>query len=172
MSKDPDRVVKLGYVAGVYGVKGWLKIHSFTEPRENLAGYRDLLFEQAGRQDPFVVESSKSTSKNLLIKLAGIDDRDAAAALIGAEIAVPRSALPDCAPGEYYWADLEGLTVRSQQGHVLGTVERLLATGANDVLVLSGGPNRLIPFVLDRIVLDIDLARGQIVVDWEESFWD
>jgi 16S rRNA processing protein RimM len=167
-----DRAVRLGYINGVFGVKGWVKVHSFTDPRDNLIDYRDWQLDHRGARRPVRVEQAKLSGKNVLVKLEGIDDRDAAADLIGAKINIPRSALPPLEEGEYYWTDLEGLRVRTAGGEVLGSVERLISTGANDVLVLDGGKNRLIPFVPGRVVLQVDLEAGEIEVDWEASYWE
>lgn len=171
MSAEPNRLVRLGEICGVYGVRGWVKLFSFTDPRTNLLDYSDWLLEHDGGSRRVHVESARQSGRHLIAKLEGVDDRDAALTLIGAVISVERSRLPPCAPGEYYWADLEGLEVRNESGASLGRVERLLATGANDVLVLDGG-DRMIPFVTDRIVRSVDLSAGVIVVDWDESYWD
>jgi 16S rRNA processing protein RimM len=172
VSAKSDPVVRLGYISGVHGVTGWVKVHSFTEPRGNLIDYPDWLLEHRGQRRTVALEQAKVTAKNVLAKLVGIDDRDQAVELIGAEISVPRAALPPLGAGEYYWADLEGLAVKTRAGDVLGRVERLIATGAHDVLVLDGGPDRLIPFVPGRIVQHVDLDTGEIVVDWEASYWE
>jgi 16S rRNA processing protein RimM len=118
------------------------------------------------------VEAAQASGKRLIAKIAGIDDRDAAAELIGAMIEVPRSELPPLAPDEFYWADLEGLAVINRAGERLGTVSRVMATGANDVLILDGSAARMIPFVANGIVLRVDLAAGEIVVDWDQSYWE
>lgn len=172
MSAKSNRVIRLGEITGVHGVKGWVKVHSFTEPRINLFEYADWLLEDGAGQRMVVLESGRESGKRLVAKLVGIDNREAAEALAGAVIGVPRSAMPPCAPGEYYWADLEGLAVRNVAGDRLGTVERLIATGANDVLVLEGGGERLIPFVQGETVRDVDLDAGEIVVDWDVSYWE
>ena len=145
-------------------------MHSFTDPRENLFAYSDWLLDTAEGQIRVRVADTKVSGKHLIVRLTGVDDRDAAAALIGAPISVSRSALPPCEPGEYYWADLEGLEVRTPDGVRLGTVDRLFATGANDVLVLDNG--RMIPFVTDTVVKTVDLDRREIVIDWDASYWE
>ena len=172
MSAKSNRVIRLGEITGVHGVKGWVKVHSYTEPRINLFEYADWLLEDGAGQRMVVLEAGRESGKRLVAKLVGIDNREAAEALSGAVIGVPRSAMPPCAPGEYYWADLEGLAVRNVAGDRLGTVERLIATGANDVLVLEGGGERLIPFVEGETVRDVDLDAGEIVVDWDVSYWE
>lgn len=172
MSAAADRVIRLGEITGIHGVRGWIRIHSFTHPRTNLLEYRQWLLEQAGSRRPVEVEAAAESGKRLIAKLAGVDDRDAAAGLIGSLIGIPRGALPPLAAGEYYWADLEGLSVRNLHGDELGRVERLIATGANDVLVLEGSEDRLIPFVEGETVRRVDLEAGEIVVDWDASYWE
>ncbi|SRR5690606_7536487 len=166
MSGQHKRVT-LGRVSGVFGVKGWIKVHSYTEPRENILGFDRWTLEQNGRVSEVEVEDGRAHGKGLVAKLAGCDDRDRALELIGAEISVERAALPRLGPDEYYWTDLEGLEVRTPSGESLGRVDHLLATGANDVLVVRGERELLIPFVLERVIRDVDLASGVIVADWD-----
>lgn len=156
----------------MHGVQGWVKVLSFTEPRTNLLDYRDWLLTYDGGQHAVHVEAGQESGKRLIAKIAGVDDRDAAVELIGAMIEVSRSAMPPLAPDEYYWADLEGLTVINLAGERLGSVNRVMATGANDVLILDGSDRRMIPFVANKIVQRVDLAAGEIVVDWDASFWE
>lgn len=170
MSVAGEKRVTLGRVTGVYGIKGWVKVHSFTEPHENILDFDGWILEQAGSRHRMELEQGRRQGKGIVAKLRGVEDRDAASALIGAEIGVPRSALPPCESGEYYWADLEGLVVQNLKGVRLGTVDHLLATGANDVLVLRGDEERLIPFVSPGVVQRVDLDAGTIVVDWEPDF--
>jgi 16S rRNA processing protein RimM len=108
--------------------------------------------------------------KGLIVRLQHCDDRDLAQSLVGAEIAVRRSQLPQPAADEFYWTDLEGLRVETTEGVVLGLVHGLLATGANDVLVVRGERERLIPFVWDQVVRELDFAQGLMRVDWDPDF--
>ena len=157
-------------MSGLFGVKGWLKIHSYTQPRENVLEYAEWLLEHEGREHRVVIEQGQTVGKHVVAKMRGVDDRDEARQWIGAEISVERDALPPCAPGEYYWVDLEGLTVRNVRDETLGEVEHMMATGANDVLVLRG-KDRLIPFI-PQVVREVNIDGGYIVVDWEASFWE
>lgn len=161
--------VVLGRIAGLFGVKGWVKVFSYTEPREAVLQYKHCLLRQDGSLRELRLAEGKRHGKSVIVRIDGIDDRDAAAALIGAELVVGRDALPETAPGEYYWRDLEGLRVLGNDGRELGTVAYLLETGANDVLVVQGDKERLIPFLQDTVIQDVDLAAGTISVDWE---WD
>jgi 16S rRNA processing protein RimM len=166
VSASIPRWVTLGRVSGVFGVKGWLKIQSFTDPRSNIASYGSWTLRGRGAEREFAVESGREHDSGMVVKLRGLDDRDAARDWVGAEIVVERRRLPPVAAGELYWVDLEGLEVRTVTGVVLGRVDHLLATGANDVLVVRGDKERLIPFVAGPIVKNVDLAGRVIIVDW------
>jgi 16S rRNA processing protein RimM len=162
--------VILGRVSGVFGVKGWLKVQSYTEPHDNIVGFGAWTLRMNGVDRAFEVEDGHSHAGSVVAKLQGIDDRDRARELVGAEIVVVREQLPATAAGEFYWMDLEGLEVRTTSDIVLGKVDHLLATGANDVLVLDSTPQRLIPFVMGAVVKEVDLGRGLIVVDWSPDY--
>ncbi|NNF51872.1 MAG: ribosome maturation factor RimM [Gammaproteobacteria bacterium] len=162
-------MVVIGEIAGVYGVKGWLRIRSHTQPLENIFRYQEWQLGKDGSWSAVSVTEGRRHGRGLVAKLAGIDDRDAAAKHQGKLIAVRRDQLPDSA-GDYYWTDLEGLNVETREGVKLGVVDHLLETGANDVLVVKGEKERLIPFVLDQVVCDIDLRSGVMVVNWDPDF--
>jgi len=168
VSANTDKRVTLGRISGVHGVKGWVKVHSYTEPRANIAGFGAWTVSRRGVTSVLEVEDSRSGGGNVVVKLKGIDDRDEARTWIGAEITIDRAALPECAPGEYYWADLEGLEVRNVDGVTLGKVDHLLATGGNDVLVLDRA-GRLIPFLPGSVIRSVDLEAGVIVADWQDE---
>jgi 16S rRNA processing protein RimM len=163
---NTDKLVTLGRISGHHGVKGWVKVRSATEPHGNIADFDAWLLRCDGRQRSVEVEEARVRRSDVIVKLRGIESREQAAEWIGAEVAIERSRLPACAPGEYYWTDLEGLEVRTPAGAVLGKVHHLLATGSNDVLVVTGERERLIPFVLGEVIRDVDLAAGVIVADW------
>jgi 16S rRNA processing protein RimM len=150
----------------VFGVKGWVKVVSYTEPRDNIVEFRVWTLRQRGTERTIEVEDGRGHGGGVVAKLHGRDDRDRARELVGAEILVERDALPACAAGEYYWTDLEGLEVRTPGGDVLGVVDYLVATGANDVLVLAGASPRMIPFVLGEVIRSVDLDSGVIIADW------
>ena len=174
MSGRADDVVTLGAISGVHGVRGWVKVLSFTEPRSNIAVYRKWRLRDTAGEEPatVMVEEARMSGRQLIAKLAGVDDRDEAAGLIGREIGVPRGELPACGAGEYYWADLEGLRVCNLRGDDLGRVDHLIDTGAHAVLVMAGDARRMIPFVAPAIVQRVDLEAGVITVEWERSYWD
>jgi 16S rRNA processing protein RimM len=161
--------VVLGRVAGLFGVKGWVRVHSYTRPREALLDYEHCFLNRDGIWQAATIREGQPHGKSIIVRLDGCEDRDQAAALVGCDIAVPRQVLPETEQGSYYWADLEGLRVVRRDGTDLGRVAYLMETGANDVLVTDGEHERLIPFIFDKVILDVDLASGVITVDWE---WD
>ena len=160
----------LGRVSGLYGVKGWVKIHSYTDPRESILRYSNWMIDRdAGWQTVHVAES-RPHGKTLIARFDGVEDRDDAAGYVNADIAIDRGELPATGEGEYYWSDLEGLRVEGLDGRQFGRVAYLLETGANDVLVVRDGNDEvLIPFVTGDVIKGVDLAGGVISVDWE---WD
>jgi len=168
-SVTETKPVILGQVTGLHGVKGWVKVHSYTDPREAILDYKDWLLVRDGDWQAVRVAEGKRHGKTVIARLEGVDDRDVAANYVDDEIGVPREQLPDTGRGEFYWADLEGLRVVHSDGRILGKVAYLLATGANDVLVVQGDQEVLIPFVQGEVIKDVDLAAGVINVDWE---WD
>lgn len=172
LAEPGARAVILGRVSGLYGVRGWVRVFSYTEPREALLEYKEWLVGRPGAWKPMEVAEARTHGRTLVARLAGTEDRDAATAYVGADVAVPRERLPETEEGEYYWSDLEGLEVRHRDGRVLGRVSRMLGTGAHDVMeVRAEGQDRetLIPFVPGEFVLSVDLDAGVIDVDWE---WD
>jgi 16S rRNA processing protein RimM len=171
VSATHKKWVTLGHVSGVFGVKGWLKVQSYTEPHDNIAKFAAWTLRRRGADRVFELEAGRShTGGSVVAKLRGLDDRDLAREWVGAEVVVEHERLPAVRADEFYWADLEGLEVRTTTGFVLGKVEHLLATGAHDVLVLGGSRERLIPFVVGSVVKQVDLAAGLIVVDWSPDY--
>jgi 16S rRNA processing protein RimM len=163
-----DKEIVLGHLAGVHGIKGWVKVHSYTDPREAIFNYQPwLLGDSAVKTE---VLEGKASGKFLLARLRNVETRDAAEALQGQKIAVGRSSLPTLQGSEFYWADLVGLKVLNQDGAELGQIREMLATGANDVMVVEGDRERLIPFVMGHYVNQVDLERGFVTVDWDADF--
>lgn len=146
-----------------------MKVFSYTEPREAVLQYKGLLLGRNGEWQSIKVAEGQRHGKTVILHLEGFDDRDQAAALIGTEIGAMRSDLPEPEDGHYYWLDLIGLKVVNRDGTELGTIKDMLETGANDVMVVAGEQERLIPFIKGKIVINVDLNEKQVDVDWE---WD
>lgn len=159
----------MGRISGPFGVKGWVKLHSFTQAPENLLSYATWWVGGEGRWHEIRVEGGQVQSGSVVAKLAGCEDRDAAAPYRGQQVAVAREAFPPPAANEFYWADLVGLKVVNEQGEDLGEVREVLETGANDVLVVQGERERLIPFT-ELVVKKVDVAGRVIRVEWGSDF--
>jgi 16S rRNA processing protein RimM len=170
MSEATENWVAIGKIAGLFGVKGWVKIFSYTEPRDGILTYSPWYLMVNGERVCLQPDAGKQHGKSVIAHLQSIDDRDAAARLINAEITIRRDQLPRAEEGEYFWIDLIGLKVVTLDGKALGTVSYLFETGANDVLVVAGDRERLIPFLRDSVVRRIDLEKGLIEVDWDPEF--
>jgi 16S rRNA processing protein RimM len=171
MNSNPDHYVIVGRVAGVFGVRGWVKIRSDTEPYDNILNYSPWYLHQDGNWVAYELADARRHGKGLIAHLTGCDDRDVAAGLVGQEIAVTREQLPPARQGEYYWTDLTGLEVINLQQQSLGRVDHLIETGANDVLVVRSAQGEcLIPYVFGRYIMDIDLDAGKIQVDWQQDY--
>lgn len=165
MPRGPDRRIAVGRVVGLFGVRGWVKVYSYTRPREAILAYSPWQLRRDDIWHEHAVAEGRLQGAGIVARLAGYEDRDAAAGLVGADIAIAAAQLPPTAEREYYWADLEGLRVVNLQGQELGTVSHLFETGANDVLVVRGARERLIPFGRP-VVRDVDLEAGVVRVDW------
>lgn len=173
---NTEDLVVLGRFNSPFGVQGWIKVYSYTEPMENIQSYGPWLVKQKGVWSPVEVSSVKKQGKGLIAKLHQIDEPEAARLFCEAEIAVASSALPALESGEFYWSQLEGLKVYTESGELLGRVDHLLETGANDVLVVKGNEEsidretRLIPYVPEKVVKEIDIKAGILRVDWAPEF--
>jgi 16S rRNA processing protein RimM len=151
-------------------VKGWVRVFSWTDPRDNIVHYQPWYLRCGGVWRARRVAEGKRHGKGVVARLEGCENRDQAAGLMDCEIGVRRDQLPPTAPGEYYWSDLLGLDVVNLHDEPLGRVDHLLETGANDVLVVQGERERLIPFVPGKVVVRVDLESGVIRVDWDKEF--
>jgi len=147
-------------------VQGWVKVHSYTQPLENILKYRQWRLGDELK----TVEQGRPHAGGLVAKLKGVDERDAALGLMGRTVAVERSALPKPARGEVYWADLMGCAVLSSSGAELGVIAEVQSNGAQDVMMLKGDKERLIPWVAGPIVKSVDLKSRQVVVEWEADW--
>jgi len=159
------RRVVLGQVGGAFGVQGWVRIQSYTDPPANILKYERWQLGRAGQWREVEVEDGKVTAKGVLAKLVGVETPEEARLATGSEIAVAREELPAPAPGEYYWSDLEGLAAFGHNGQALGRIEEFRTTPAGPVAVIRGERQHWVPFVKERIVA-VDLDAGRVVFDW------
>jgi 16S rRNA processing protein RimM len=162
--------INVGRISGVFGVKGWVKVFSFTDIRENILNYSPWMLKKDSETRTFAVIDGKLQGKAVVAQLDGINNRDQAASLIGWDIFITPEQLPKAAKGEYYWSDLIGLNVETTQGIQLGIVDSLLETGANDVVIVKGERERVIPFLQGQTIVNIDLDYGRMIVDWDPDF--
>lgn len=162
--------INIGRISGVFGVKGWLKVFSFTDSRENILNYSPWLLKKDSETRLVAVIDGKLQGKAVVAQLDGINDRDQAASLVGWDIFITPEQLPKAAKGEYYWSDLIGLKVETNLGVQLGVVDCLLETGANDVVIVKGERERAIPFLQGQTIINVDLDAGRMVVDWDPEF--
>jgi len=163
-------MVVIGKISGVFGVRGQVKVFSYTAPKENIFNYDPWMLGSGDNWKPRKVASGNKQGKGLIAQLEGCDDRDQAQLLVGQEIAIEKSQLPRAEPGEYYWSDLQDLAVITTQQVELGKVSHLFETGSNDVLVVQGEREYLIPYIKGQVIKQIDQDAGQIIVDWDPEF--
>jgi 16S rRNA processing protein RimM len=162
------KIEVLGYVAAAHGINGWVRILSLTETPDAIFGYQPWLLGETLQQIRH--RQGQKHGNKLLAQLEGAEHRGQAEALVHRQIAVYRDQFPALSAGEYYWTDLLGLSVRLEDGRELGEIENMLATGANDVMVVRGERDRLIPFVPGRYVKRVDLDARTVIVDWDPDF--
>lgn len=171
-----DERVTLGKLGKVHGLKGWLRLHSYTNPPENIANYQQFQACLGSVERHLELDDIRQQGESYLAHFTGIDQPEQAQELVGADLQVDREALPGLEANEYYWHQLQGLKVVNQQAQCLGYVDRLLETGANDVLVVTPGQDsiddheRLIPYLFGTVVQQVNLDRREISVDWEPDF--
>ena len=175
--EEINKEVILGKVGAVYGIKGWLKIHSFTDELEAILDYFPWSLKLGNKTQTVEVTDWRKHNKGLIVKVGNIDDRDEAQALVGSEILTSESSLPDLPEGEFYWRDLIGMNVVTNKGYDLGIVTDMMETGANDVLVVKANLNdgfskkeRLIPYLLEQVIESVSSENKQICVDWDPGF--
>jgi 16S rRNA processing protein RimM len=177
----PADAIEVGRIADAWGIKGWFKVlpHS-ASPEALFSSKRWYLLPAEKGAKTFSgvallrVREAKEHSDTVVASAHDVDDRDAAEALRGARIFIPRSSFPTAATDEYYWVDLIGLEVVNREGQALGQVKELLSTGPQTVLVIEytedGKPQeRMIPFV-SAYVDDVDVPGKRITVDWQADY--
>lgn len=164
----PSETLVIGRVGGPYGIKGWVRLISYADPREAIFEYGTF----SSPRGEMVLEQGRPHGKGLVAKFEGVEDRTTAESIRNVDLVIAKSDLPDLENGDYYWHDLVGLQVIGAEGVALGTVRELLATGAHDVLVVAGedGQKHLIPFVMDEIVQEVDLSSATMRVAWQADY--
>lgn len=175
MADAASQLRTVGRLGAVYGVHGWVRVQSFTDPPEQLFDYRDWWLKTRHGVKAVEILEFKPHSDGWVAKIKGYDDRELAKTLANVEIAVDVSEFPELEQGDYYWYQLEGLSVTSHyEGKItpLGKVRRMMETGANDVLVVVDQNNRerLVPYLPDQVVKKVDLEAGDILVEWDPEF--
>jgi len=178
--QSAEKHVTLGHISAVYGVKGWLKIHSNTSPMENILNYSHWILERDGQRMTVEVDQSRPHGKGLVAHIVGCDNRELARTYCGYQITIPVDQLPTLDDDEVYWHQLEALNVYSRNSAgdniLLGKVSHLMETGANDVLVIQPSKGsvdrreRLVPWLIDQVVLEVNPEKGFIRVDWDPEF--
>ncbi len=168
--------ILLGRINAAYGLKGWVKVFSHTDPIEQIFAYSPWLLKRGGKEIQLELLKGKTQGKGVIALFKDFEDRDLAESLIGYEIWIDREGLPALDEGEYYWNQLENLKVVNQSGVILGRVDHMMETGANDVLVVKPTPEsiddqeRLVPFVEGEVVLEVNLESATILVAWESDY--
>ncbi len=170
-------LVVLGKFGAVYGINGWLKVNSYTDIPEGIFDYTPWQIQVQGNWRQMQISGKKRHGNGLIVKLADVADRDQAQLYVNADIAVERSALPQLAEGDFYWRDLMGMAVVNEAGYHLGEVVDMMETGSNDVLVVKanksdafGKTERLLPFLTDSVIKEVNNAQRRILVDWDPDF--
>lgn len=170
MRTNADSYIVVGKVGAPSGLRGAVKITSFTESPEDIFEYDPWFVRRHNQWGEIKLEEAELQGKYLVTKFVGCDERDVAQQWTNCEIAIKRSQLPELPVGQYYWSDLEGLTVTTLTGLTLGVVEEVMETGANPVLVIQGEKRHLVPYVLEKIVKEVSLASNSLIVDWDVDF--
>jgi len=176
VQNDETQHVVLGRLTSPHGVKGWLKVYSYTSPAQGIFDYPVWVLSMQGQCHSRRLLEARPQGKSLVVRLEGIDTRELAEQWSGADVLMEKTALPELESDEYYWHQLEGLEVETRDGVKLGRVDHLFETGANDVLVIKPSEGslddreRLLPFLPDDVIVRIDLSGQSMIVDWDPSF--
>ena len=163
-----DSKVILGKIVGHFGVRGWLKIFSYTNPREQITKYQEIKIDNDNLKSDFKLEDWKIHGKQILLKIKKFDNRNDVEIFIDNQLIIDRKNLPELTEGQYYWNDLEGMEVQEIDGKKIGKVSHMIETGSNDVMVMENNKD-LIPFIFGEVVKKVDLEKNLIEVDWN---WD
>lgn len=175
MSEAAGERLVIGRITGCHGIKGWVKVHSYTEPQENFLDYGGWMVQRRGGLQAVEFDAGRRQGKGLVAHIKGVDDRNQAETFQGLEVSVEGGQLPALEEGDYYWHQLQGMQVwcgSDDEQVLLGTVDYLIETGANDVLVVKACEGsydqreRLIPWLPGSTVTRVDEQAGRIEVDW------
>ena len=176
MSEQNNRIV-MGKLGSTYGIRGWLKVFSYTDNAESIFDYSPWYLNQKGKWVEYKVESWKRHGQGYVCKLAGLDVREDAQLMTNFEIAIDPASLPELSEDEFYWRELFGMQVFTTKGYDLGEVTDLLETGSNDVLVIKanlkdafGQKERLVPYLEEQVIKEVDREARRIEVDWDPGF--
>lgn len=171
LSSLSSQLVILGRIGAPFGIKGWVHAQSFSQDPESLLDYKIWQLSLKGSWKEFKVLEGKKHGKGLVVLLSSCHTRDDACLITNAEVGINRSLLPELDKNEHYWADLIGLEVITEKGEILGHVDSLFETGANDVLVVKNETREhLLPYVPEEYILEIDLKKRQMRVRWDPEF--
>jgi len=172
-----DDYILLGKISGVHGIKGWVKVFSFTSPRVKITEYSQWFMKSSTDQvwKPQKLIEGKEQGKNIIARLDGINYRDQAEGLVGTEIAIHKDQLEVLAENEYFWRDLIGLSVETNTGEKLGQIDWLFNTGSNDVIVIkdkqsADSKEHLLPYLFDDVIKSVDLENSLMIVEWDPEF--
>lgn len=170
--KSADENIIVGKFSGVYGVKGWVKVYSYTEPKEGIAQYNPWYLKKHGIWQEVKIESCKPHAKTVIAKIVGCDDRNEAMLYSGLEISIKPEQLVALGENEFYWRELVGLRVKNTEDYDFGLVTKLMETGSNDVLIVESdsGKETLIPWTMGHAIKQVDLEKGEVLVDWDKDF--
>ena len=162
--------ILVGKISNPHGIKGWVKIISFTDPIENILSYKKWIISDKETEKTYHLEESRVQGKKIVIKLENVNDRNDADLLKNLEIYVNRSDLPELDENSYYWEDLVDFNVIDIKGNPVGKVDSLFRTGSNDVLVIIDETKErlLVPFIMEEVIKYVDLAKELISIDWPE----
>ncbi|MGL9759976.1 MAG: ribosome maturation factor RimM [Symbiopectobacterium sp.] len=174
---SPVNPIVMGKTGSTYGIRGWLRVFSSTEETESIFNYQPWYIQSHGSWKIVEIESWKHHKQDLIIKVKGVDDRNAVNLLTNAKIVVDSAKFPDLEEDNYYWKDLFSCKVITSAGYQLGKVTDMIETGSNDVLVVKanlkdafGAKERLIPFLTGQVIKHVDLSTKTIEVDWDPNF--
>ena len=165
-----EKKILIGKISNPHGIKGWVKVISFTDPIENILSYKKWIISDEEREKTYSLEDSRVQGNKIVIKLENINNRNDADLLKNSVIHVNRSDLPELDENSYYWEDLVDFNVIDIKGNPMGKVDSLFRTGSNDVLVIIDETKErlLVPFIMEEVIKYVDLTKELISIDWPE----